>query len=219
MTVQVLSFASLQSVLGSERQVELPEGARVSELLQLLEEAVPAFKTYGRRYRVAVNQELAEPQDALPPNAEVALLPPVSGGSGDLVRLTETEISVDECLQAVRREDCGAVVTFLGTVRQPVDRLEYSAYEPMARKELDKLAVEVRQRFPDVKGLAMWHRFGSLAPGEVSVCVAVSSAHRGPAFEAARWTIDTLKATVPLWKKELGPEGEVWIEGDARVPG
>lgn len=219
MTVQVLSFASLQAVLGAERQVELPDGANVAELLASLEASVPALKTYGRRYRVAVNQELAGEHDALPPNAEVALLPPVSGGSGDLVRLTESEISVDECLKAVRREDCGAVVTFLGTVRQPVDRLEYSAYEPMARKELDKLAAEVRQRFPEVKGLAMWHRFGSLQPGEVSVCVCVSTPHRGPAFEAARWAIDTLKATVPLWKKELGPDGEVWIEGDARVPG
>jgi len=219
MTVQVLSFASLQAVLGPEREVELPDGANVAELLACLEASVPALKTYGRRYRVAVNQELAGEQDALPANAEVALLPPVSGGSGDLVRLTESEISVDECLRAVRREDCGAVVTFLGTVRQPVDRLEYSAYEPMARKELDKLAVEVHERFPEIKGLAMWHRFGSLKPGEVSVCVAVSSPHRGPAFAAARWAIDTLKATVPLWKKELGPDGEVWIEGDARVPG
>ncbi len=139
----------------------------------------------------------------------------------DLIQLTETPISVDDCLNAVRRDDCGAVVLFLGTVRnqtggQPVDRLDYQAYPPLALTEMEKLAAEARAKWT-LGNLALWHRHGSLGPGEISVCVAVSSGHRVEAFEAGRWLIDTLKSTVPLWKKEVGPDGEVWIEGDARV--
>ncbi|MEW6282145.1 MAG: molybdenum cofactor biosynthesis protein MoaE [Candidatus Eremiobacterota bacterium] len=221
MTVQVLLFASLASLAdGGRIAVELPEGSTAEHLFAVLVQRNPRFEAYRPLVRVAVGEELVPWSRTLAEGDEVAFLPPVSGGTEDLVRLTEDPVSVDACLEFVRRPDCGAVVLFLGTVRnqtggQPVDRLEYQAYAPMARKELEKLALEARGRWP-LGNLALWHRHGVLGPGEVSVCVAVSAGHRAEAFEAGRWLIDTLKATVPLWKKEVGPEGEVWIEGDAR---
>lgn len=223
MKVRCLFFASLQNAAGaSERQVDLPDGARAHDLLDLLEARHPDVLKHRRAFRVAVDGEFVPPDAPLHEGAEVALLPPVSGGSGGLVRLTDGPVSVDECLAAVRRPDCGAVVLFLGTVRnqtkgQPVERLEYSAYERMALPLLQEVADQVRQRF-DVGEVALWHRTGTLEPGEISVVAAVSSGHRPQAFEAARWAIDTLKETVPLWKKEIGEGGAVWIEGDARHP-
>ncbi|MBI3924426.1 MAG: molybdenum cofactor biosynthesis protein MoaE [Armatimonadetes bacterium] len=224
MRVRCLYFASLEAVAGtSEQELELEEGATVGDLIRLLERLHPRL-AHSRGYRVAVDEDLAEASQVLASGAEVALLPPVSGGSsGNFVRLTREPISVDDCLSAVRREDCGAVVLFLGTVRdraegKPVERLEYTAYAGMAFKELEKLACAARDRFR-LGGVAVWHRIGHLPPGEISVAVAVSAPHRQEAFEAGRWTIDTLKSTVPLWKREVGPEGAVWIEGDARTPG
>lgn len=222
MTVRVLFFASLQNVVGSgEISFELPPGSTCEELFSLLASRYPGLAAYRKVLRVACGEELVPWSHVVSEGDEVALLPPVSGGSGDLIRLSEGEISVDECLASVRRTDCGAVVLFLGTVRdqtggQPVDRLDYQAYPGLALKEMERLAAEARSRW-ELGGLALWHRHGSLGPGEISVCVAVSSGHRAAAFEAGRWLIDTLKSTVPLWKREVGPGGEVWIEGDARV--
>lgn len=224
MTVRCLFFASLRNVVGGqELSFELPPGATVAALLQLVEGRFPALAEYRGRYQVAVDEAFADSGQVLHDGAEVALLPPMSGGTGDLVLLTEEPISVDRCLEAVRRPDCGAVVLFLGTVRDhtgglPVERLEYSAYAGMALKELSRLAGELRSRW-ELGGVALWHRHGDLGPGDIAVAVAVSSAHRQAAFEAGRWAIDTLKATVPLWKREVGPDGAVWIEGDARIPG
>lgn len=223
MKIRCLFFASLQSVVGShELELDIPEGSRVGDLLALLEGRHPALAPQRRVFRIAVDGEFAADDRPLRDGAEVALIPPVSGGSGGLVRLTECPVSVDECLEAVRREDCGAVVLFLGTVRnqtggRPVERLEYTAYERMARTGLEELAAEIQRRF-EVGEVALWHRTGALGPGEISVVVAVSSGHRPQAFEAARWAIDTLKETIPLWKKEVGEGGAVWIEGDARHP-
>ena len=223
MKILCLFFASLQNAVGAPRlEIDLPEGSRVRDLLDRLQERHPGLEAHRRFFRVAVEGEFTSEDAPLAEGVEVALVPPVSGGAPDLVRLTAEPISVDECLAAVRREDCGAVVLFLGTVRnhaagQPVTALEYTAYERMALPGLEDLAARVRQRFP-VGEVALWHRTGTLAPGEISVVVAVSSAHRQEAFEAARWALDTLKETIPLWKKERGEGGAVWIEGDARHP-
>lgn len=221
--VRCLFFASIQDLLGtSECLSEVPQAARVADLLDHLQALHPGLEARRTEFRVAVEGEFVDEDHPLTEGAEVALVPPVSGGGGGLVRLSAEPISVDECLQAVRREDCGAVVLFLGTVRdhaggRSVRLLEYTAYERMARSSLEDLAAEVRRRFP-VGEVALWHRTGALLPGEISVVVAVSSAHREEAFAAARWALDTLKETVPVWKKEFDQDGAVWIEGDLRRP-
>jgi molybdopterin synthase catalytic subunit len=119
----------------------------------------------------------------------------------------------------------GAVVLFLGTVRDNseaggVERIEYEAYEPMAEKRLAEAEREVRRRWPATTGVKILHRLGSLAVGEVSVAVAVSSPHRAEAFEACRHAIETIKHEVPIWKREkLGDGSEVWVEGVPVGPG
>ena len=225
MVVSCLFFASLRDLVGEASvQLELPEPATVADLLGLVEQRYPALADYRRAFQVAVDLEMVPHDAPLRSGCEVALLPAVSGGDAgiDLVRLSDVPIEVDECLRVVSRTDCGAVVLFLGTVRdshqgETVEFIDYSAYPAMALKEMQKLAQECRERHP-LGGLALWHRTGVVKAGEASVAVAVSTVHRDEAFTAARWMIDQLKSTVPIWKKEVGPGGAVWIEGDARTP-
>lgn len=225
MTVTVLYFASLADLMGCQEQtLELPEGSTVSDLLQTLEEMAPGLRKFQRRFRVAQNQEFVSLETPLEEGAEMALVPPVSGGAGpDIeVGICSEPLSVERALSFVSRTDCGAVVTFLGTVRDltgdmVTERLDYSAYQAMAEKELGRICQEATERFDPLGAIHLTHRIGSLYPGEIAVIVAVSSPHRGPAFEAARFLIDTTKERVPLWKKEIGPDGQAWIEGDARV--
>ncbi|MBS2036678.1 molybdopterin converting factor subunit 1 [bacterium] len=222
---RVLYFASLSEAMGCrEESLDLPATWTVGQLLDHLESRVPALKAMRGRYRIAVNQEMAPDESLVLGEArEIALIPPVSGGRGSWVRLDHQSIRSDEVLQAVQRPDCGAVVLFLGCVRDSfqseiVERIDYSAYEEMALKELQKLADEALERLGQPAAVAVWHRLGPVAAGEPSVAVAVASPHRGPAFDEGRWLIDSLKARVPIWKKEVGPGGAVWIEGDARLP-
>jgi len=138
-----------------------------------------------------------------------------------MVRLQTVPIRVEELTDAVRRDRDGAVALFLGTVRDAnrdrrVLRLEYHAYEAMAEREMARLREDALERF-DVSEIAIVHRTGTLEIGEVSVAVAVASPHRAAAFEACRWVIDTLKRTVPIWKKEHFEGGEVWIEGSPQA--
>ena len=132
-----------------------------------------------------------------------------------MIQLTSTPINVAEVVQSVDSEEAGAVNVFVGTVRNQtgarrVVRLEYEAYEAMALQEMQKLAEAVRQRWP-VKKLAIHHRQGTLHIGDVAVVIAVSTPHRRAAFEACQYTIDTLKQTVPIWKKEVFEDGEEWV--------
>ncbi len=136
-----------------------------------------------------------------------------------MIRLTRDPIDVAAVTDAVRSPHCGAVALFLGTVRdltgdEVTEFLEYEAYPPMAEKKLAEIAAEVRRRWP-VDGLAMVHRLGRLGVGEVSVAVAVSTPHRADAFAACRYAIDTLKEVVPVWKKDLAPDGRAeWQHPD-----
>ncbi|MEO2091787.1 MAG: molybdenum cofactor biosynthesis protein MoaE [Gemmataceae bacterium] len=132
--------------------------------------------------------------------------------------LTHDPIDHIAVTEAVRRSGCGAVVLFLGTVRdltgeQVTVFLDYEAYPPMAEKKLAEIEAEVRRRWP-VGEIAMVHRLGRMGVGEVSVAVAVSTPHRADAFDACRYAIDTLKELVPIWKKENAPDGHSeWVEG------
>ena len=134
-----------------------------------------------------------------------------------MIRIVESKINREEIIQSVSTPESGAIATFDGTVRnysreKPVTHLHYEAFPEMALKELEKIRAEAMQRWP-LNGMAIVHRVGRMEIGESSVFIAVSSAHRKDAFEACRFAIDTLKTTVPIWKKEHYQDGEVWIEG------
>lgn len=221
--VKVLYFASLSDLMGTaEERLEIGADWTVARLLSELEQRQPKLAPLRGAYRVAVDLELVSDDHSLAGAREIALIPPVSGGEAAFVRLDREPIRVDEVLDAVRRADCGGVVLFLGTVRdtfgeQPVDCLQYSAYEAMARPVMERLVQEAQSRV--VPGsVALWHRLGEVKAGDISIALAVSSKHRADAFDVSRWLIDSFKSEVPLWKQEIGPDGAAWVEGDARVP-
>jgi len=147
----------------------------------------------------------------------VCLFPPVSGGSRpDLVEVTHQPLSEERLMAAVGEPGAGGLVLFSGVVREEtggrrVKYLEYEAHEPMAAAKMREIAVAIRGRWPATARVALVHRIGRLEIGESSVMIAVSSPHRGPAFDACRFAIDTLKETVPIWKKEHFEDGEVWV--------
>jgi len=225
MEVQVRLFATLKDRAGREMiAVRLPGGASVADLLRAVAEAYPVLRPYLPSAVVAVNHEFAFPEDPLRPGDEVALFPPVSGGEGDparpeIVAVTTEPIDLNALVQAIATPRTGAVALFTGVVRgeegdRQVAFLEYEAYLPMAEAKMRQILAEIRERWPLVHGVALVQRIGRMAVGEVTVAVAVSSGHRHEGiFEAARYGIDRLKEIVPIWKKEIGSQGEVWIEG------
>jgi|FaiFalDrversion3_1042247.scaffolds.fasta_scaffold00133_4 molybdopterin synthase catalytic subunit len=173
--------------------------------------------------RFAVREEYVPETHLLREGDEVVLIPPVSGGAEVFVDLTEMPIPVEDLLRHVQHPNAGAVVLFLGTVRQnargqQVLHLDYEAYAALARKEMLRIAEEIMDRWPVLR-LALVHRLGRLEVGEISVAVAVSAPHRGEAFEAGRYAIDTLKVRVPIWKKEVWTTGARWVGVDeSRTP-
>jgi MoaE-MoaD fusion protein len=208
MKVAVKLFAALREQAGSrERVVELDEGAPVEEVwpaLGLGDEPV------GLVY--AVNRAYVSRGTALVEGDEVAVIPPVSGGA---FLLSDEPLSLERVAGEVASDDAGAIATFVGTTRarsrgRDVIRLEYEAYQGMAEAEMERIAQALRVRH-DVIDVAIHHRVGRVEIGETSVVIAVSAAHRAAAFEACREAIDTLKQSVPLWKKELYVGGEEWI--------
>ena len=199
-----------------EISLALDSPCTVGELLERLESAYPELKQYQRRFRVALNQEFVQEHDTVSPIDEVALIPPVSGGSGPYLRsaLRREAIDLTALTMEVMRKDCGAVVTFMGTVRdltgeQVTHKLEYTAYPEMAEKKLFEICRQAAQKW-SLGAVVVEHRVGELLPGDIAVMVACSSPHRKEAFEAGRFLIDATKEQVPLWKKEFGPEGEFW---------
>lgn len=228
MRVRVLFFGMLKEMAGKAMdEIEVREGASIRDVLQHYESQVPALKTCLSSLALAVNQQYAAPETKLMADDEIALLPPVSGGSNDspLVRLIRERIVPDDIIPPMERPEDGAIVVFDGIVRNHSRNrktlyLEYDAYEAMALAKLQELASESLRHFA-IRNVALVHRLGHLEIGECSVLIAVFSAHRGPAFEACRWLIDTLKRTVPIWKKEYFEDGAVWADGEpfpAEIP-
>jgi molybdopterin synthase catalytic subunit len=239
MQVRVLPFGVLKDWLGSaEATVELPEGSTVNELLALLRGSEAAPPGLFQGIAVSVNAEYAAAAQVLCDGDEVGLLPPVSGGSssqpvpshppndsdettGDLpvvTALTREPIDAESLIDAAKRGEDGAVVVFDGIVRNHTRgrqtlHLDYEAYEEMAEKQMAELATEARKQF-GIRHVTLVHRLGRLHIGETSVLIVVASAHRAAAFEACRWLIDTLKKTVPIWKKETFVDGAVWAPGE-----
>jgi len=224
MQVRVLFFGALRDLVGRNHDaLTLPEGAQLCDLLAHYESSVPRLRELLPALALSVNQEYAAPGAALHDQDEVALLPPVSGGNEErrmaaYVALVRERIATETILAEIKRPEDGAVVAFEGIVRDHTRGrhtlyLDYEAYEPMARRRLEKLAKEALEKF-EIREVALTHRLGRLQHRETSVLVAVASAHRAAAFDACRWLIDTLKKTVPIWKKEYFEDGAVWADGE-----
>ena len=224
MKVDVKLFAMLRQRAGSDRvEVELPEGATVEDLLAELSELIGALPV-----RVAVNRAYETDDATLHAGDELALIPPVSGGSGEAeseaqataggdvhAAVTGQPLSLERLAAMVVRDGAGAVVTFQGITRE-VERLDYEAYAEMATERLTEIVGEVHSRHR-LEAIAAEHRIGSVPLGEPSVIVAASSAHRPEAFEAAREAIDRIKAEAPIWKREIEGEEARWVEGTRPV--
>jgi molybdopterin synthase catalytic subunit len=231
MKVKVISFGVMKNWLGAaESEIELPLGATVADLLELLISRLNAPLDHS--IAVSVNAEFSTRTQVLCDGDEVGLLPPVSGGtsrSADAAEenaanregstaLTRRPIDAAKLLAEAKQGEDGAVVVFDGIVRnhsrgRQTLYLDYEAYEEMAARQLDKLARQARSQF-GVRHVSIVHRLGHLEVGESSVLIVVASAHRAAAFEASRWIIDTLKKTVPIWKKETFVDGVVWADGE-----
>ncbi|MEW6567088.1 MAG: molybdopterin converting factor subunit 1 [Chloroflexota bacterium] len=226
MRVKVLYFATLRARAGvREETLDLPDSATVAEVKSHLARQRPELEAPLQSAVVAVNRNFAQPEEALREGDEVAIFPPVSGGAGDsrtVLRLTEEPLDLNTVLQSLVLPTTGAACVFTGVVRartergeaHDTDHLEYEAYGPMAQEKLAQVVEEMRQRWPAVEGIAIIQRIGRLEVGTPTVLVAVTAAHRDSGvFEAARYGIDRLKEIVPIWKKEVGPAGETWVEG------
>jgi MoaE-MoaD fusion protein len=218
MLIRVLFFGVLKEMAGiASESLELPKGATLADALRHYESRIPRLKQLLPSVAVSVNREYAVQDVTLSEGDEVALLPPVSGGAQN-ASIVRARIDTQAVLQDLKAGADGAAVVFEGIVRDNTRRrrtlyLEYEGYEPMALKTMDDLVTEAKSRFA-VREIVLVHRLGRLEIGETSVLIVVASAHRGAAFEACRWVIDTLKKIVPIWKKEFFEDGAVWADGE-----
>ena len=221
MSIRVLFFGAARDVVDANPlDLSLDEPATVGSAFQSLVERFSQLERFGRSLLFAVNQEYATPDTLLKENDELAVFPPVSGGSHDFFELTTEPIDVGQVARRVVLPECGATVTLDGYAREWTKGkrtlyLVYEAYDSMALTEMQRLGVEAHQKF-DIAHLGIVHRTGRLEIGETSVVIAAGAPHRKAAFQACEWAIKELKRTVPVWKKEVYADGETWVEGDFR---
>ncbi len=232
MKLEIRLFATLKDRAGSERiQIDLAESATVRMMLDEVTAVHPILAPLLPASLISVNKAFAEPDTPIQPNDEIALFPPVSGGSATLPHptyfaITEEALDSDAIQARLTQPDVGAIVSFTGSVRgqtardglpQQTVHLEYEAYSEMAELKMAQIAREIWDRWPQVKGIAIVQRIGKLDIGQTTTFVACASGHRDQGvFDAARYGIDRLKEIVPVWKKEVGPEKSVWVEGKYR---
>lgn len=240
MQVRVLYLGMLKDLAGREREVvQLSEGARLSDLYAELQQRMPKLQGFRNAIALSINYEYSDGSAVLHDNDEVALIPPVSGGSGDEDSTGETPLPlisehcrlVGEAIKtaaiatAIKHPEDGAIAVFDGIVRNNSRGrltlyLDYTAYEPMALRQMEQLAQQALTNHA-VRDVRVVHRLGRLQIGETSVYIVVASAHRAAALDACRWLIDTLKKTVPIWKREFFEDGAVWADGEpfpAEIP-
>jgi len=220
--ITVKFFARFRQMAGTgSTTISLPAGSTLADLLAALPEKLPNLQLTPARTLLSVNREFAAADTSLQHGDEVGIFPPVSGGTGqNKFVLTAEPVNPVETINMVSYPHTGAVVTFTGVVRnisegKAVFSLEYEAYHDMAIAKMKQVAAEARQQWPDIVDIAIVQRIGHLKVGEVAVAIAVSGGHRNQGcFEACQYAIDRLKEIVPVWKKETGPHGETWVEGD-----
>jgi len=221
MQVTVKLFARFREIAGTGKTtLHLPDESTIAELIAALRQQFDGLPLVPERTLLSVNQEFATPETVLRDGDEVAIFPPVSGGGDDRFAVTRNPIRMEEVARRVTHPHTGAIAIFAGVVRnvsegKAVSSLEYEAYQEMAVAKMEQVAAEARRQWPDVVDIAIVQRIGHLEVGEVAVVIAVSSGHRNQGcFEACRYAIDRLKQIVPIWKKEIGPDGTEWVEGD-----
>lgn len=224
--VRVLAFATAGQLLGGNRDVELADGARLSDLKRVLEAENPRWAALWPRLALAVGGQLRQDDAELQNGVEVALLPPVSGGApsgGAPSCLSHGPLDLAAAMREVEAPELGAVLVFLGTVRnhhggRPVEKLTYSAYEVLADERLATICRELSAATPGVK-VAIRHRLGEVPAGEPSVVIAVASAHREEAYVASRLALERLKKEAPIWKLEHYADGTAdWREVEPLIP-
>ena len=226
MRVKVLLFGQLKDIVGHQEELlNLETGAQLSAVMTHYAERYPKFQGLNNSIACSINQEYAQGTAVLQDGDEVGLLPPVSGGKSPVEELRSEHcviqrepIDVRGIKEDLEHPEDGAALLFEGVVRNNTRGrktlyLDYEAYESMALNEMEKLAQAALERFK-VRDVCLVHRLGRLQIGETSVLIGVASAHRAAAFEACRWLIDTLKKTVPIWKKEYFEDGAVWADGE-----
>ena len=235
MQVKVRYLGMLREMAGRDGEaVEIADGAALGDLYAALQQTFPQLLQFRHAVALAVNYEYSGLEKVLREGDEVALIPPVSGGAGDALgdgtemqttehdALVRRPIDGAAIVSAIKQPDDGAMVVFDGMVRNQTRGrrtlyLDYTAYAPMALKQMEGLAEQALAKFA-IRDVWVVHRLGRLEIGETSVYIAVASAHRAAAFEACRWIIDTLKQTVPIWKKEFFEDGAVWADGEPFPP-
>jgi molybdopterin synthase catalytic subunit len=227
MKIHVLFFATLKERAGVPRvDLDLPDGATVETMKAHIAERYPSTALLLGHSLISINQAYAFDADRIPADAEVAIFPPVSGGAEDdhptFYSITNDPLDLDDLVGRITLPSTGAACVFTGMVRGVTTRddphqttyLEYEAYVPMAELKMAQVAEEIRDRWPEVQGISIVQRIGRLGPGTPTVLIACTAAHRDTGvFEAARYGIDRLKEIVPVWKKEIGPDGAEWVEG------
>lgn len=230
MQLEIRLYASLKDRAGQSRiTIDLPENSTVTDLQNAIAAAYPHLSDGLSTAIVSVNRSFAAEGEVIQPSDEIALFPPVSGGSDDFpyptyFALSEEPFHLDDIHKQIRQPDIGAIVTFSGSVRGQTSReglppetlhLEYEAYEEMAQEKMAQIAREIWAKWPLIRGIAIVQRIGRIEVGDDTTLVACASGHRDQgAFEAARYGIDRLKEIVPVWKREVGPDKSVWVEGD-----
>jgi MoaE-MoaD fusion protein len=231
MHVKLLFFATLKDIIGAPQlQLDLPTGATVNDVWERLESSYPRLRPYRSIVLTSVNEEYVERGVTVSDGDEVALFPPVSGGSTpsdvevmetprEVYRITREAIDARAMAAMMLRPEAGAICIFEGVVRnnskgKATRFLEYEGYETMALKKMEEIGTFVRSAW-DIDSVAIIHRLGHMDIGETSVAIVVTSAHRRASFDACEYAIDRLKKIVPIWKKEFFEDGEVWVEGQS----